>query len=184
MIDTTNDTQLAYIRFFCGVNKNTVGRLKDAIEEKLAKGIKRFVLSMCTTGGDWDPAFEVYEYLKKIRAEVITHNHRYVCSAAIIIFCAGRQRTCASKGWFKFHPVLVRKEGKPCVTQEEVDQYNRCIARAIADSCGQDENDALSAIEEKLQLDSEKALDFGLVHKIQDRLGTKRTREVQIEDTF
>lgn len=29
MIDTTDDRQLAYIRFFCKVNKNTVGRLKD-----------------------------------------------------------------------------------------------------------------------------------------------------------
>jgi len=184
MIDTTDNRQLAYIRFFCGVNKNTVGRLKDAMEKKLTKGIKRFVLSMCTTGGDWDPAFEAYEYLKKTGAEVITHNHHYVGSAAIIIFCAGRQRTCVRKGQFKFHPVLIRKEGRPFVVQEVVDKYNRCIARVIADSCGQDENVALLAIEQSLQLDSENALDFGLVHKIQDTLGTKRTREVQIEDGF
>lgn len=183
-MDTTDDGELAYIRFFCKVNKNTVDRLKDAMEEKQKKGIKRFVLSMCTTGGDWPPAFEAYEYLKETGAEVITHNHHYVGSAAIIVFCAGTQRTCVRKGQFKFHPVLIREEGRAIVAQEKVDQYNRRIARAIADSCGQDERDALLVIEQEIQLNSENALDFGLVHKIQDKLSAKRTREVHIEDRF
>ena len=75
MIDTTDDGQLAHIRFFCRVNKNTVGRLKDVMEKKLTKGIKRFVLSMCTTGGNWNSAFEAYGYLKRTGAELFTHNH-------------------------------------------------------------------------------------------------------------
>ncbi len=39
MIDTTDGRQLAYIRFFYGVNEYTVGRLRDIMEKKLAKGI-------------------------------------------------------------------------------------------------------------------------------------------------
>jgi ATP-dependent protease ClpP protease subunit len=80
--------------------------------------------------------------------------------------------------------VLIREEGRSIVPQEEVDKYNRLIARVIADSCGQDENDALLVIEQKLQLNSENTRDFGLVHKIQYTLSKKRTGEVQIEDGF
>lgn len=181
---TSDDKQVAHIRFFCKVNENTVGRLKDAIEKELTNGIKRFVLSMRTTGGDWRPAFEAYEYLKKIRAEVITHNCHYVGSAAIIIFCAGKQRTCVSKGKFKFHPVLIREEGRPLVDKDVVDKYNRCIARIIADSCDQDQDTTLLVIKNKVQLSSEEALDFRLVHKIRDTLSTKGGKEVQIGDEF
>ncbi len=184
MIDTTDDGQLAHIRFSCRVNEHTIDRLRDAMEKKLAKGIKRFVLSMCTTGGDWDPAFEAHRYLKRSGAEIITHNYYFVGSAAIIIFCAGTQRTCVRKGQFKFHPALIREEGRSIVTQEEVDKYDRRIARVIAESCGQDDDDALLVIKENCKFNSEEALDFGLVDRIQDTLGTKGTREVQIEDTL
>lgn len=184
MIDTTDDRQLVHIRFSLRVNENNIGRLKHAVGKELRKGIKRLILSINTLGGLWDPAFEAYKYLKETGAEVATHNSCKVGSAAIVIFCAGGQRTCTSKSLFIFHPVDLGEERRSSVSQELIDEYDRRIAKVIAESCGRVNDDALSVIKGRCKFNAEEALDFGLVHKIQDTLGTKRTREIQIEDTF
>ena len=146
---------------------------------------------MNTKGGQWDFAFEAYEYLKKIRAEVITHNYCHVWSSAIVIFCAGAQRTCTSRSVFKFHPTLVPAQA-PNIPQKDIDLNDTRIARVIAKSCGQTEDDALrlikgeskfNVLERKknyFRFNSEEALSFNLVHRIQDTLSTKGTREIQI----
>ena len=94
-----------YIKFFAGIDPNTIAKLTTLVQQKLREGVERFVLLISSPGGNVFAGLSGYNFLKGIPAEVITHNFGSADSIATVLFCAGSRRFCVPHARFLLHGI-------------------------------------------------------------------------------
>lgn len=94
-----------YIIFSQPVDNNSAQRLVNIVLEKLKMGKTVFTILISSPGGQVSAGISIYNFLKGIPAEVITHNFGQSDSIAVTIFCAGSKRYCTPDSRFLIHGV-------------------------------------------------------------------------------
>ena len=94
-----------YVKFFAGVDENSIKALMNVVEQKLREGATRFVLLISSSGGNVFAGVTGYNFLKGIPAEVETHNFGSAVSIALVLFCAGKKRLSVPHATFLLHGV-------------------------------------------------------------------------------
>ena len=165
-----------YIKFYSGVNNNSVNSLMSAVEQKIKEDVKRFVILISSVGGNVFHGLSAYNFLKGLPVEVITHNFGSVDSIAAVLYCAGTKRYSVSDARFLIHPVLANFQA--CQLEEKqleerikglrIDIEN--IAGVIASTTGKKEGEIIKAMQDRTTLSPEEAQKFGLVHEIKSEL--------------
>lgn len=169
--------EIAYIKFFSGVNANSANQLMNLIDQEFNRGVRRFKLLISTSGGFIFHGLSLYNFLAGLPAEVETHNFGSVDSIGVPIYCAGRKRLCVPDARFLLHPVAWNTTG-PVSWELEKFQENmnslkvdsRNIATSVARATGKSEDEVIKAISDRTTLGPADAKAFGLVHEIKTEL--------------
>ena len=167
-----------YIEFFSTINNNTANKLIIEIDEKISKGKDKFFIIIDSTGGGTYEAFRIYNYLKGIDAEIITHNIGNVSSMALIMFCAGDKRYCSPYSRFTYHKTgynlsdLRLDLDNIGFYYQLLENEKKYIVDVLFSIIG--EKRAKEIIEEdyinESTYTSEQALEYNLVHEIKEKV--------------
>jgi ATP-dependent protease ClpP protease subunit len=159
------------IEFFCGINEFTTNQLIDKIMEFRKKGFSKIKILMSSEGGSVYHALAVYNILKGIDVEIITHNFGNIDSSAGIIFSAGTKRYSVPHGKFLIHPLTYTMNG--VFTEETMDEHRGNLkmdfentAGVLAEATGRDEEQILKDMRDRKQLNPEEAMEYGLIDEI------------------
>jgi len=185
-----SDGKTVYIRFFAGVNIDTVETLTKLVQEQLRKKVNRFVLLISSPGGNVFAGLSGYNFLKGIPAEVVTHNYGSVDSIAAVLFCAGSKRLCVPHARFLLHGIgfditsptrFNEKILDERIKSLRIDRQN--IASVIADNVGKSLAEVESDMLDGTVLNSKQALEYGLVHEIEAKLFEEGAKVFEITKT-
>jgi len=180
-----------YIRFFAEVNAKIVKALMQTVEQKLKEGAERLVILISSPGGNVSAGISAYNFLKGIPTEVITYNFGDAHSIAVILFCAGCKRLCVPHARFLLHGI-----GFNITTPTRFDEHSlderikglrldrETIASIIADSTKgkKKAEDVDKDILSNTVLNSQQAIDYGLVDEIKTELFPKGAEIISITD--
>ena len=166
-----------YIRLTAPITPHSTQRLLQIIDAKYQGGTRKIHLLLSTPGGMVSHGISLYNFLKGIPMEVVTHNFGTVDSIGIIIFCAGSRRHSVPHARFFLHPVAMEINQQTRVDEHwllehskslKIDQEN--IARIISETTQRSKAEVLRDIGERRTLHPEEAKSYGLVHDIQPDL--------------
>ena len=164
------------IRFFAGVDANSINTLLTTVDQKLKEGVQSFILLISSPGGTVFHGLSAYNFLKGIPGEVVTHNFGSVDSIGIVLYCAGSRRLSVPHARFLLHGVsagfqkerLEEKQLEERLKGLKIDMQN--IARVIAANTGKTEDEVTAAMLDRTTLNPDEAKDWGLVHEIKSEL--------------
>ena len=170
-----NDT--VYIKFFGSIDEAAVKALMTVVEEKLKAGARCFVLLISSPGGNVFAGITLYNFLKGIPAEVITHNIGSTNSIAAAVFCAGDRRYSVPHGVFLIHgPRANFPQGASLEADALAERLNGLridtenIAGIIAANTNRSEAQVTQDMLDRVTLNPEQALEYGLVHEIREQI--------------
>ena len=182
---TIKDT--IYIKFCKGIELNTINEMTQLVLEQISKGVDQFVFLMSSPGGNVFAGLSAYNFLKGIPAEVITHNFGSVDSIAAILFCAGSKRLCVPHARFNLHGATLDIRTPIQYTEKSLDERVRSLridreifSQVVADATGRNHAQVEGDILDGIVLNSEQALEYGLVHEIKTELFEKGAKVFEI----
>ena len=177
-----------YIKFFAGIDENSVKTLMNIVEQKLKEGATKFVLLVSSGGGNVFAGITAYNFLKGIPVEVETHNFGSAISIALVLFCAGKRRYSAPHATFLLHGVesrfpqgvgLEEKQLEERLKGLQLDMEN--FAGIIAANTGKSEKEIMKAMLDRTTLNPEQAKEYGLVHEIKELLFERGAELISIQ---
>ena len=166
-----------YIKVFGIIDEAVAKAVMTAVEEKLKAGAQRFVLLLSSPGGNVFAGITLYNFLKGLPAEVVTHNIGSTNSIAAAVFCAGDLRLSVPHGVFLIHgPRANFPQGASLETDAlaerlsslRIDSEN--IAGIIAANTRRTEEQVMRDMLDRVTLNPEQALEYGLVHEIREEV--------------
>lgn len=181
------DKNTIYIRFFKGVDQNSVNKLMETIEQKLTQKVERFIILISSPGGSVLHGLSAYNFLRGIPAEVITHNFGSVDSIATVLYCAGSKRLCVPHGRFLLHGIGFNVSANARFNEKVLDEHMKrlrnereTISRVIADSAKHSEQEVEKTMFEGTVLTAQQAKNYGLVNEIKSELFEKNAKVINI----
>ena len=124
------NTNEGYIIFNKSVNSETCQSLIDHCNTLMNQKVGRLYILFNSTGGQLNDAFTIYNYLRAIPIEIITHNIGSVSSMANIPFLAGKIRKATQNSSFFFHGVHVTIPSPKDIYKPELLEYISDIENA------------------------------------------------------
>ena len=171
------DEKSIHIRYFAPVDEANIRKLMGVVEQKLKEGATRFVILMSSPGGNVFYGLSGYNFLKGVPAEVITHNFGSIISMGLVLFCAGSHRLSVPHATFLLHGVQSNFPQGASLEEEQLEERLKSlkldmenIAGVIAANTGKSEKEIANAMLQRITLNPEQAMKFGLVHEINERL--------------
>lgn len=170
-------TEETFLRVTAPITPHSAQRLLQVIDQKYQAGFRKIHLLLSTPGGSVAHGIAIYNFLRGIPMEVVTHNFGTVDSIGIIIFCAGETRLSVPHARFFLHPISMGLNQGAHVDEHwlrehsallKIDQEN--ISKIIAARCGKDPNAVLKHIGDRTSLNPEEAKQYGLINRIEENL--------------
>jgi ATP-dependent Clp protease, protease subunit len=164
----------AYVVFNALINPPSARALLTATTEVAERG-QRVVLCLGSPGGGVSAALMLYNALRALPIQLVTHNVGEVGSAANVIFLAGAERVASPNSTFMFH--------RPTYTADAGEEFDVKALRRTATALTTDEKRVRTLIEERTTLtgaqinhlkrnsktvDAEYALTSGIVDQIEE----------------
>ena len=177
-----------YLKFLGLVNDASARATMSAVEKGLQEGVRRIVLLMSSSGGNVFAGITLYNFLRGVPADLVTHNIGSTNSIAAAVFCAGRRRLSVPHGVFLIHGVMANfpqgaqleeKQLEERLKGVRIDTEN--IAGIIAANTRRTEKQVLRDMYNRTTLSPEQAMKYGLVHEIEERLFPEGARLISIE---
>ncbi len=165
-----------YINFNLGVNPNSAQAFFKIIQEQLSKGMKKLNLLISSPGGNVDPGIAIYNFLKGLPIEVITHNYGSCDSIAALVFCAGEKRYTVANSRFLIHGIGLTVQNQRFneinlrETLDSLKNQRETISKIIAKECNKRVGDVEKDMLKGIVLTPKEAIDYGLVTEIKDEL--------------
>lgn len=161
--------------------------LIDQVQTLIDEGVSTINLLISSPGGNVYAGLMAYNFLKGCPAEIISHNVNHCDSIAAVIYAAGARRLSVPHGQFVLHGVLAgfvaaanlsetQLEERLANLKNDVDN----IAGVLAGATGKDEPTLHQDIRKGLTLSPEQAVDYGLVHEIQEELYPAGARVIPV----
>ena len=171
------DTKPVVIKFFAPVIDVTINDLMNAIDQKLRKGVKSFIILISSPGGSVFHGLSAYNYLKGIPATITTHNFGSVDSIGVVLYCGGSKRLSVPQARFLLHGVSANFPQQISLEEKQLEERLKGlridienIAKVIAANTGKSVKEVTNAMLERTTLNPEKARAWGLVHEIKSEL--------------
>src|ERR1700683_2069856 len=100
-----------YVMFSAEINVNTTESLLATMADIVNQGIPRVILCLSTPGGDVMCGMDLYNVLRGLPFELVTHNVGNVDSIGNAVYLAGERRLASPHSTFMFHGVAFTAEG-------------------------------------------------------------------------
>lgn len=159
------------------VNYDNCSSLISEVQGLISRGVDEIVLLISSSGGFVDPAMMVYNYLKGCPAKLTTHNIGTCESIAVVIFAAGDTRLSVPHGRFLIHGLTWTFQAPATYQVSQLEETLKKlrndgdnIAGILAEACSRKESDIHEAMRNSLTLAPEEALEWGLVHELDQAL--------------
>ncbi len=94
-----------YITYNHDISPDKVNSLIGLISNLMANGMTTLYLLLSSPGGDVNAGVTLYNFLKSLPIEVITHNMGSIDSIATVVFLGGKTRYGCPHSTFMFHGV-------------------------------------------------------------------------------
>lgn len=162
-----------YIRFLASVTPQSTDQLMKIIDMGIKESYEELHLMISTPGGSVLYGISLYNFLMSIPIKRYTYNFGSVDSIGVIIYCAGEKRYCMPHGRFLIHPVQFNMQSNMPYDEKklseilsgiEMDQYN--IIKIIADTIAKPHEQIHQSMLDRLTLNPQDALTYGLAHSI------------------
>lgn len=164
-----------YVSFSAEINPNTTESLISVMANLVNQRVKTIHLLISTPGGSVMNGLNVYNILRGLPVELITHNVGNVDSIGNAIFLAGAKRYATSQSTFMFHgvgfdiPNRVRLEEKHVKEQlQSILSDQKRIGAIITERTKISEEDASALFREAQTKDAAYAISSGIIHEIRD----------------
>lgn len=166
-----------YIRFMAPVVPQTAALLFQILDNRFKQQCERIHLMISSPGGSVFHGLSIHNFLKGAPFEVYTYNFGSVDSIGVVIFCAGKKRFCVPHARFLIHGVSVNFVGNQSLDEKgleerlkglQIDYKN--IARVIADTTKKPQENIQDDMNNRITLNPEEAITYGLVHEIKSEL--------------
>jgi len=178
MINIPTGAPLVYVSFSAEINTSTTENLIGVMANCANAQVKQVYLLLSTTGGAVKDGFNLYNVLRGMPFELVTHNTGNVDSIGIIIFLAGSKRYATQHSTFMFHgitfPVQQQQRVELKYLKERLSGLisdQKRIGSLITQHTKVSDTEIAKLFLEGQTKDSEFAVDKGIIHEI---------REVQI----
>lgn len=103
----------AYVAFAGDINEENVAATAAQLDALVERGVGRVVLAMQTLGGDINSGMRLYEKLRAMPLDLVTHGFGVVGSMGIPIYLAGEERLAGPQCEFLLHrPSFTAVAGK------------------------------------------------------------------------
>ena len=165
------------IKFFAPVIDVTINALMTAVDQKMARGQRNFIILISSPGGSVFHGLSAYNYLKGLPAEISTHNFGSVDSIGVVVYCAGRRRLSVPQARFLLHGVAANFPQAASLEEKQLEERLKGlridienIAKVVAANTGKSVNEVTEAMLDRTTLNPEEAQAWGLVHEIQAEL--------------
>ncbi|NQV00245.1 MAG: ATP-dependent Clp protease proteolytic subunit [Parcubacteria group bacterium] len=175
-----------YINFNLPINPQSTQALFKVIQEQQSKDINKLYLLISSQGGNVDSGIGIYNFLKGLPIDVITHNYGSCDSIAALVFCAGEERYTVGNSRFLIHGIGLTVQNQrfnEINLQETLDSLKNqreTIAKIIAKECKKKVEDVEKDMLRGIVLTPEKAVDYGLATEIKDDLIPKGVNFINI----
>ena len=104
-MDIPQNAPLVYVSFLAEINQNTTEKLISVMAECANAQVKQVHLLLSTPGGSVMNGLNLYNVLKGMPFEFITHNVGTVNSVGNMLFLTGEKRYAVPNATFMFHGV-------------------------------------------------------------------------------
>jgi ATP-dependent Clp protease protease subunit len=94
-----------YVSFSAEINVRTAEPLISAMSNLANQGVSKVVLCLSSPGGDVMSGMNIYNMLRAMPFDLVTHNVGNVDSISNAVFLAGDRRYACSNSTFMFHGV-------------------------------------------------------------------------------
>jgi ATP-dependent Clp protease protease subunit len=94
-----------YVSFSAEINPNTTETLLGAMANCATQGVPKVTLCLSTPGGGVMLGMNIYNMLRAMPFQLVTHNVGNVDSVGNVIFLAGEERFACPNSTFMFHGV-------------------------------------------------------------------------------
>lgn len=165
-----------YLNFNLGIDLQSSQALFKIIQDQISKGMKKLNLMISSPGGFVDPGIAIYNFLKGLPIEVVTHNYGSCDSIAALVFCAGLERYTVNSSRFLIHGISlpIKDQTLSEINLRELTnslQNNReTISKIISKTCNKKVEDVEKNMLQGIILTPEEAIKYGLVTQIKDDL--------------
>lgn len=105
MVNIPENTPIVYISFSAEINQNTTESLITVMADCANSKVQQVYLLLSTIGGSVMNGLNLYNVLRAMSFELITHNVGSVNSVGNMIFLAGKKRYAVANATFMFHGV-------------------------------------------------------------------------------
>lgn len=167
----------AYIRFMAPVAPNTADQLFRIVDQKISQKYEKIHLMLSSPGGSVFHGLSIYNFLCGAPIEVNTYNFGSVDSIGVIIYCAGKHRSCVPHARFLIHGVRFNINGAASFDEKQLEEHLKSIkidqlniARVIADTSGKSTHKVEEDMNNRTTLNPQEAKDYGLVHEVKSQL--------------
>jgi len=165
------------INFLVEVNASTVNQLLQVVNAQIRERVHKITILISSAGGDPSAAFAAYNFLRGIPAEVTTFNIGNVDSAALILYCGGRNRYSLPGTRFLIHGSSLTISGAGSINisidssgleaqLQLLKSLNQMAARAIASVTNKNESELEAVLRGHTVLTPEQAKEWGIVKDI------------------
>lgn len=165
------------IRLIAGIDQQSVSQLINTVERSINQGAKEIKILISSPGGSVFHGISAYNFLKGLPIKIETHNFGNIDSIATVIYCAGQERYCVPTARFLIHGVRFGSNGPIQFEEKQLDEIvkglkndRENIAKIIAENCKKTQSEVEKLMFDGTTFTPTSAKDFGLVHKISDRL--------------
>jgi ATP-dependent Clp protease protease subunit len=165
-----------YINFNLEISPQSTQALFKIIQENLFKKIEKIYLLISSPGGNVDPGIAIYNFLKGLPIEVVTHNYGSCDSIAALVFCAGKKRYTVTNSRFLIHGIglTVQNQRFNEINLREVldslRNQRETISKIIAKECNKKVEDVEKDMLNGIVLNPDEAIKYGLVTEIKNDL--------------
>jgi ATP-dependent protease ClpP protease subunit len=175
MVTIPQNAPLVYVSFSAEINPSTTESLIAVIANCANAQVKQVYLLLSTPGGNVREGFNLYNVLRGMPFELITHNVGNVDSIGNAVFLAGSKRYATQHSMFMFHGVgftaqqLQRFEQKDL--EERLDSLlndQKRIGSIITQHSKVSQTEVADLFRQGQTKDSNFAVDKGIIHEIRD----------------
>jgi ATP-dependent Clp protease protease subunit len=161
-----------YINFNLEINPQSTQALFKIIQEQLSKKIEKIYLLISSPGGNVDSGIAIYNFLKGLPIEVVTHNYGSCDSIAALVFCAGKKRYTVVNSRFLIHGIGLTVQNQRFneinlrETLDSLKNQRETISKIIAKECNKKVEDVEKDMLNGIVLNPDEAIKYGFVTEI------------------
>jgi len=164
-----------YVSFSAEINPHTTESLISVVANLVNQRVKTVHLLLSTPGGRVMNGLNLYNVLRGMPIELITHNVGNVNSIGNAVFLAGSKRYATPQSTFMFHGVGFDIEGKARLEEktlrERLDSVlndQRLIGSIISDRTNIKDAEIVDLFREAQTKDTAYAVSSGIIHEIRN----------------